>query len=370
MTLRRLIARTAIVVMLMVVVGGTIAYVRSTNDCDTRAAISPTVPMQAYGYCDYGTADVLRLHTVERPVPKAGEVLVRVQAAAVNPLDWHMLRGTPYVMRLDSGLRKPAVTQVGVDFAGTVAAVGAGVTRFAPGDDVFGMRTGAFAEYIAVHAERALARKPTNLTFEQAAAVPVAAFTALQGLRDHGRLQRGQSVLINGASGGVGTFAVQIASHLGAEVTGVCSTRNVALVKALGAARVIDYTREDFTAGAKRYDVVLDNVGNQPLSAIRRVLAPDGRYILVGGGGPDDHTVIGPLGRVAAAFLLSRFGRQEMTMFVARGNRTDLEYLGALLQAGTIVPVIDRTYPLAQLPEAIRYLEKGRARGKVVITVE
>jgi NADPH:quinone reductase-like Zn-dependent oxidoreductase len=292
-----------------------------------------------------------------------------VRAAAVNPLDWHYMRGTPYVMRLGTGLRKPKVTQLGVDFAGTVEAVGKNVTKFKPGDDVFGGRTGAFAEYVTVHEDRAVALKPASLTFEQAAAIPIAAITALQGLRDGGKLQPGQKVLINGASGGVGTFAVQIAKWLGAEVTGVCSTRNLERVRSLGADHVIDYTKEDFTKRAERYDVMLDNVGNRGLLECRGVLKPEGRYVLIGGGGPDDGKWIGPLARPIQTLALTPFVSQKMGMFMAKLKQEDLGVLRDLMQAGTVTPVIDRRYSLSDLPEAIRYVEQGHARGKVIITV-
>ena len=238
---------------------------------------------------------MLRLEDVEKPVPGDDELLVRVHAAGVNPLDWHYMRGTPYLMRLSSGLRKPKDTRLGVDYAGTVEAVGRNVTRFKPGDQVFGGRSGALAQYVVAKQDGAVALKPANVSFEQAGAVAIAATTALQGLRDAGRLQTGDKVLINGASGGVGTFAVQIAKSMGAEVTAVCSTRNVELVRSLGADHVIDYTRDDYTGVDARYDVILDNVGNRSLAENRRVLEPDGRYVLIGGGGPEAGKWIGPM---------------------------------------------------------------------------
>jgi len=369
MKLMRVVRWTLVVVPLALLLVGLVAYWRSTNSCEDRPPGPPANPMRAVVYCDYGSTDVLKLETIEKPVPADGQVLIRVRAAAVNPLDWHYLRGTPYVMRLETGLRKPQVTRLGVDFAGTIEAVGPHVTRFKPGDDVFGGRTGALGEYVTMRETGALVLKPANVTFEQAAAVPIAAITALQALRDKGRIRPGQKVLINGASGGVGTFAVQIGRHLGADVTGVCSTRNVALVRSLGANHVVDYTREDFTQGTQRYDVILDNVGNRPLRAIKRVLTPDGRYVLIGGGGPDDHRWIGPLGRVLGAFLLSRMGQQEMTMFVSELNAPDLALLRDLMAAGTVTPVIDRQFGFNEVPEAIRYLEQGRARGKVIVTI-
>ncbi len=369
MKLRRIARWAAVGLPVALVALVSVAYLRSDNECADRPSASPVNPMQAFVYCEYGAPEVLTLEQIEKPAPADGQVLVRVRAASVNPLDWHYMRGTPYVMRIETGLRKPKVIRLGVDFAGTVEAVGSRVTRFKPGDDVFGGRTGAFAEYVAVPEDRALVLKPASVSFEQAAAVPIAAITALQSLRDKGALRAGQKVLINGASGGVGTFAVQIARHLGAEVTGVCSTRNVDLVRSLGATHVIDYTTQDFTQGATRYDVVLDNVGNQPLAACRRVMTATGKYVLVGGGGPSDHQWIGPFGRVIGALVSSPFVSQEMSMFIAALNTQDLTVLARLMQDGAVTPVIDRRYPFAQVPDAIRYLERGRARGKVIITM-
>ncbi len=343
-----------------------IGYWRSDNDCDERRATAPKNPMKAVVYCDYGSPDVLKLEDIEKPVPGDDQVLVRVRAASVNPLDWHYMRGTPYVMRMDAGLRKPKDTRLGVDFAGTVEAVGKNVTEFKPGDEVFGGRTGAFAEYVAIP-ERRLARKPQNMTFEQAASVPIAAITALQALRDKGKVQPGQKVLINGASGGVGTFAVQIAKSLGAHVTGVSSTRNVELVRSIGADQVIDYTREDFTQGGQRYDVIVDMVGNHSLSAYRRVLKPKGIYVMVGG--PKGRW-IAPLDGVAQMFVYSAFVDQEFVFLLAQISKEDLTILRELMEAGKVTPVIDRRYTLNEVPEAIRYLEEGHARGKVVISVE
>jgi NADPH:quinone reductase-like Zn-dependent oxidoreductase len=288
----------------------------------------------------------------------------------VNPLDWHYMRGTPYVMRLDSGLRKPKDTRVGVDYAGTVEAVGRNVTRFKPGDAVFGGRSGALAQYVVVRQDRAVALKPANVSFEQAGVVGIAGTTALQGLRDAGALQPGQKVLINGASGGVGTFAVQIAKSMGAEVTGVSSTRNLELVRSLGADHVIDYTKQDYTAGAERYDVILDNVGNRSLAENRRVLEPDGRYVLIGGGGPDAGKWIDPLVKPLQALVTSPFVSQDMGMFLATLTREDMQRLAELMSSGAVTPVIDRRYALSEAAAAIRYLEQGRARGKVVVTME
>ena len=325
--------------------------------------------MKAIVYHDYGSADVLRLGEIEKNLPNDNQVLVKVRAAAANPLDWHYMRGTPYIVRMDSGLFKPKVGRLGVDMAGVVEAVGRNVTRFKPGDEVFGTGGGAFAEYVLA-SESKVVLKPANLTFEQAAAVPVAALTALQGLRDKGRIQPGQKVLINGASGGVGTFAVQIARSFGADVTGVCSTRNVDMVRALGADHVIDYTREDFTLGAQRYDLILDNVGNHSLLAFRRVMNPKANYVLIGGGGPDDGRWIGPMAGPVKALMLSPFVSQEFGMLLASINQADLAILTELMEAKKVTPVIDRTYTLSEVPAAIRYLEEGHARGKVVVTVE
>src|SRR5213075_2173371 len=345
-----------------------IAYWRSTNDCGRTAA--PKNPMKAIVYCDY-VVGYLNVKDIEKAVPNDDQVLVRVRAASVNPYDWHFIEGTPYLMRaMGVGLRKPKDTRLGVDFAGTVEAVGKNVTQFKPGDEVFGGRAGAFAEYVCPRADRAVALKPANITFEQAASVNIAGITALQAVRDKGKVQPGQKVLINGASGGVGTFAVQIAKSFGADVTGVCSTRNIDLVKSLGADHVIDYTKEDFTKGADRYDVILDNVPNHSLSEIRRVLNPNGNYVLIGGGGPNDNPWIGPFGRLIQALVISPFVSQKMGMMMAQLTKSDLSILGDMMQSGKVKPVIDRTYKLSELPAAIAYLEEGHARGKVIITVE
>jgi NADPH:quinone reductase-like Zn-dependent oxidoreductase len=323
--------------------------------------------MRAVVYCDYGGPEVLRVEAVDKPVPGDSQVLVRVRAAAVNPLDWHYMRGTPYIGRIAMGLRKPAITRLGVDFAGVVESVGRHVTQFKPGDEVFGGRTGALAEYVTIDEDEAVVHKPANVTFEQAAGVAVAAVTALQGLRDEGGVRAGSKVLINGASGGVGTFAVQIAKALSADVTGVCSTRNVELVRSIGADRVIDYTSEDFTASAERYDVVLDNVGNHSLSKLRRVMNPTARYVMVGG--PSGRW-IDPLPRALHAYVLDRFVSQDMGMFIADLSKKDLTVLSELIEAGKVTPVIDRRYSLSDVREAIRYLETGHARGKVVVVID
>jgi NADPH:quinone reductase-like Zn-dependent oxidoreductase len=346
-----------------------IAYWTSTNDCE-RYAAAPANPMKAVVYCDYGVAN-LKLQDIEKPTPADDQLLVRVRAASVNPLDWHFVEGTPYLMRaLAAGLRKPKDTQLGVDFAGTVEAVGKNVTKFKPGDEVFGGRTGAFADYVCVRESRAVALKPASVTFEQAASVPIAGITALQALRDKGQLQAGQKVLINGASGGVGTFAVQIAKSYGADVTGVCSTRNVDLVRSLGADHVIDYTKEDFTKTDQLYDLVVDNVGNRSLSEYRRVLKPKGIFVLVGGGGANEQGLIGPMAKPVKLMLVSPFVSQKLGMILAQLNHDDLALLADLMQSGKVKPVIDRTYKLSEVPDAIKYLEQGHARGKVVITAD
>jgi NADPH:quinone reductase-like Zn-dependent oxidoreductase len=326
---------------------------------------SGTTTMKAIVRTCYCKADVLRYEDVAKPTPRDDEVLVEVRAAAVNPLDWHYMTGTPYIMRLESGLGRPRSDRLGVDFAGTVAAVGRNVKRFRPGDEVLGSRWGAFAEYVIVAEGRALVPKPANLSFEQAAAVPVAAITALQGLRDKGRVKAGDRVLINGASGGVGTFAVQIAKALGAEVTGVCSTRNVELVRSLGADHVVDYTQEDFTRSGQRYDVIIDNVGNHSLREVRRALEPKGVYVMIGG--PKDDPWLGPVLGFLKAPLMSKFSSQQFVVLLSQMNEADLLVLRDLLQAGKVQPIIDRSYAFADIPEAIRYLETQRARGKVVV---
>src|SRR5437763_7345583 len=274
--------------LLLILIGGfvwfEIAYWSSTNDCDRKNAAAPTNPVKAAVYCDYGLAN-LKIEEVEKPTPTDDQILVRVRAASVNPYDWHFVEGSPKIMRgMIGGLRKPKDTRLGVDFAGTVEAVGKNVTQFKPGDEVFGGKSGAFAEYVTPRADRAVTLKPANVSFEEAASVNIAGLTALQAIRDKGKVQPGQKVLINGASGGVGTFAVQIAKSFGADVTGVCSTRNVDLVKSLGADRVIDYTKEDFARGDQKYDVILDNVTNHSLSENRKMLTPNGKYVMIGGG--------------------------------------------------------------------------------------
>ena len=333
--------------------------------------------MKAIVYHNYGPPDVLQCGETEKPVPKDNAVLIRVRAASVNPLDGGLVKGGG---RIVTGLRKPKITRLGVDVAGQVEAVGRNVTQFKPGDEVFGVcirdpqgsgvrvwiPQGAFADYACVP-ESVLVMKPDNVTFEQAASAPVAAFTALQGLRDKGQVQPGQKVLINGAAGGVGTFAVQIAKSLGAEVTGVCSTRNVDMVRSIGADHVIDYTQQDFTKPGQRYDLIFDCVGNQSLSACRRVLNPKG--ILIMAGDLSGRGMTGLLARLITALVLSRFVSQKLVTFLARPSKEDLTIMRELMATGKVTPVIDRRYKLSEVPEAVRYLEERHARGKVVITL-
>ena len=323
--------------------------------------------MHAIVYHHYGTPDVLEFSDIEMPVPADGEALIRVRAASVNPYDWHFLRGTPSFIRLFTGLGKPRSPRLGADVAGIVESVGPGVTRFKAGDAVFGTCKGAFAEY-ACAPEKTLALKPENLTFEQAASMPIAGITALQGLRDSGQLKAQQSVLINGAAGGVGTFAVQIAKYLGAKVTGVCSTRNLELVRSIGADHLIDYTHEDFTQSGWVFDVVFDLVGNRTLSAVRRTLNPRGIYVGCGGGGPD-RSSSGLLGMMLGRAFVSPFVTQKLTGVLAKMNAKDIDALGELAASGKIVPVLDRSFRLPETAAAIRYVEQCHARGKVTIAV-
>jgi NADPH:quinone reductase-like Zn-dependent oxidoreductase len=323
--------------------------------------------LKAITYHRYGSPEVLEFQEVDEPVVRDDDVLVRVRAASANPRDWHFMRGLPAFIRLRFGLRRPKDSGLGSDVAGQVEAVGRNVTRFRPGDEVYAdVVTGGFAEYTSVP-EAFLAPKPANLTFEQAAAVPLAALTALQGLRDRGQVRPGQRVLVIGAAGGVGIFAVQLAKWLGAEVTGVCSTGKLELVRSLGADHVVDYTREDVTRRGQRYDLVFQLAGTQSPSDLRRVLTPTGTLLL--SSGESDGRLIGPVDRIIKALLLAPFVRQRLVPFEAKRSGKDLQLMRELIEAGTVAPVIDRTYPLSDVPEAIRYLEEGHARGKVVITL-
>jgi NADPH:quinone reductase-like Zn-dependent oxidoreductase len=368
MKIKRVLKWSFLTVLVALVAWLFIAYWMSTNDCD-RYAATPSNPMKAIVSCEYG-AENLYLRDIEKPTPTDNEVLVRVRAASVNPVDGHMVRDS-WLARLFSGLRKPTNTRFGTDFAGVVEAVGKNVTDFKAGDEVFGGKNGAVADYICVKAERAIVMKPNNVTFEQAGSVGVAGITALQGLRDKGRIQSGEKVLINGASGGVGTFAVQIAKAFGAEVTAVCSTRNVDLMKSIGADHVIDYTKEDFTKTDQHYDMIYDLVSNHGFSERRKILTPNGICVLAGVGGAGLHP--GMLGRVAANFwnvFRSNFTRQKFVFYIAQFTKQDLNVLRDLMQSGKVAPVIDRTYKMSQTSDAVRYMEEGHARGKVVITLE
>ena len=325
--------------------------------------------MKAIVYTKYGSPDVLQLKEVEKPTPKENEVLVKIHAASANPADWHTMRATPFLARLVNGFFKPRNPRLGADFSGHIEAVGRNVTQFQAGDAVFGCmaldQLSSFAEYVCVHEDAALALKPAKMTFEQASAVPLAAFTALQGLRDVGQIQAGQKVLINGASGGVGTFAVQIAKSYGAEVTGVCSTRNLDMVRSIGADHVIDYTKEDFTTSGQQYDLIYCAMGNHTITEYKRALKSQGSCVIAGFTNLRllfEHMILGPRRSKVG-------GKRVGLMPTMKPNQKDLIYMNELLETGKVVPVIDRCYPLTETAEAIRYLETGRARGKVTITV-
>jgi NADPH:quinone reductase-like Zn-dependent oxidoreductase len=329
--------------------------------------MATTQTMKAIVRERYGSAEVLELKDVDKPVVDDDSMLVRVRAASINAYDWHMMRGSPYLVRLVAGLRKPKSSAMGIDVAGQVEAVGKNVTQFRAGDEVFGARTGSLAEYVRGTDKSFLVPKPAGLTFEQAAAVNMAGTAALQALRDKGQLKPGQSVLINGASGGVGTFAVQIAKAFGAHVTAVCSTRNVEQARSLGADEVIDYTKQDFTRSGQRYDLILDIASSGSLSSRTRVLEPNGT--LVGVGSADDAGTASIVAGLLETAVRSRLGSQKMPFFLAKNSKEDLLVLTELIAAGKVRPVIDRTYPLSETAEAIRYVEAGHARAKVVITV-
>src|SRR5437588_1756078 len=368
MRIKRFLKWSFLLILVVLIGWLFIAYWRSTNDCNRNAA-NPRNPMKAIVNCEYGVGN-LQLRDLEKPSPNDNEVLVRVRAASINPVDGHLIRGS-WMMRPMSGLRKPKNTRFGTDFAGTIEAIGKDVTNFKPGDEVFGAKNGAVADYICVKADRAIVMKPVNITFEQAGSVGVAGVTALQGLRDKGHIHAGQKVLINGASGGVGTFAVQIAKAFGAEVTGVCSTRNVDLVKSIGADHVIDYTREDFTKTDQHYDMIYDLVGNHSFSERRQILTPNGICVLAGIGGAGFHPE--SWGRILGNFktaFQSRFTSQKFVTYISKLTRDDLNVLRDLMQSGKVAPVIDRTYKISETQAAVCYLEEGHARGKAVITLE
>src|SRR5438094_2115649 len=366
---KRILKWTAVTILFALILSifaGFIAYWKSTNDCDRKIAL--VNPMKAIHFCEYGSPDVLKFEDVEKPVPNDDQVLIRVRAASLNFFDPGLMRG-PLPLRLMTGLRKPERTRLGTDVAGQVEAVGKNVTLFKRVDEVVGVARSILAEYVCAR-ERALVIKPANVTFEQAGSVAWAGFTALQGLRK-GKIQPGQKVLINGATGGVGTFAVQIAKSFGADVTAVCSTGKVDLVRSIGADHVIDYTKEDFTKGDQRYDVIFDNVNNHSFSDRRRVLAPNGTCIIAGIGGAGLHSEA--WGRIAGIFkagLLARFVPQKFVRYGTKLDKEDLKLLSDLMQTGKMTPVIDRTYKLSETAEAMRYFEEGHARGKVVIAVE
>jgi len=368
MKIKRFLKWSTLAILLILFAWFEFAYWTSTNDCDQKTG-APTHPMKAIRYCEYGPPDeVLKLEQVEKPVPNDNQILVRVRAVSLRFYDGGMLQGG--VGRLIFGLRKPKNTTPGSDFGGTVEAVGRNVTEFKPGDEVFGVRAGALAEYICVTASRAVLSKPGNVTFEQAASIPTA-LVALQGLRDTARVKARQKVLINGASGGVGTFAVQIAKAMGAEVTGVCSTHNVDLVKSLGADHVIDYTKEDFTKGDERYDVIYDLVSNRSFAERRRVLKPGGICVLAGVGGSGIHKE--SLFRVAGvltASLRSKFAKEKFVIFGVDINKKDLGVLRDLTESGRVMPALTKSYPLTETAAAYKYLETGHVQGKIAITIQ
>ena len=360
-------------VVLLLLIAGVVSIMfimGHTSPCEAAAPLpaGATLMKGVVRRC-YGSPEaVVKYEDRVKPSAADDEVLVRVHAASVNPLDWHYVEGTPYPLRLDRGLGKPEDPRLGVDFAGTVEAVGKSVTHFKPGDEVFGGRLGALGTYVSIREERAIALKPANVSFEQAAAVPIAALTALHALRDKGHVRAGQKVLINGASGGIGSYAVQIAKSMGAEVTGVCSTRNLELVRSLGADHVIDYTQEDFTRRPERYDVIIDIVSTHSVLAYRRVMSPNGIYVNVGSTTMGNW--FGFLATPLEAWFLSPFMKQKFTLLLSELNREDLAFLASLMQSGKMTSAIDRTYKLSESAQALAYLEKGHARGKVVVTVD
>jgi len=368
MQIKRFLKWSFLLILVVLIGWLFIAYWMSTNDCNRNAA-TPRNPVKAIVNCEYGVGN-LQLRDLEKPSPNDNEVLVRVRAASINPVDGHLIRGA-WPMRPMTGMRKPKNTRFGTDFSGVVEAIGKNVTNFKSGDEVFGAKNGAVADYICVKADRAIVMKPANITFEQAGSVGIAGVTALQGLRDQGHIHAGQKLLINGASGGVGTFAVQIAKAFGAEVTGVCSTHNVDLVKSIGADHVIDYSKEDFTRTDQRYDMIYDLVGNHSFSERRQILTTNGICVLagIGGGGFHPESWGRILGNFKTAFQ-SKFTSQKFVTYIAKLTKDDLNVLRDFMQAGKLSPVIDRTYKISETQAAVRYLEEGHARGKVVITLE
>lgn len=353
---------------LVLAIAGFAVAISHNSPCPSPSRVDGEGLTQAVHYPCYGGPDVLRLEPTPKPGLGDDELLVKVRAASVNPLDWHYMRGEPYVLRLDVGLGAPKDARLGVDFSGTVEAVGKSVTRFKPGDQVFGAGKGSFAQYLRVSETAAVVRKPANISHEQAAALPIAAVTALQALRDQAQVKPGQTVLVNGASGGVGTYAVQIAKALGADVTGVTSTRNVDMVASLGADRVLDYRTSDFTTEAARYDVIIDTVGNRDLRDLERVLTTNGVAVIIGGTGRDPW--IGVFSVPLKIATWGRFADRPFKFFIARMEAGDLQYLAGLMSSGRMKSVVDRAYPLAQVPEAVAYVEEGHARGKVIIELD
>lgn len=363
------IASIVVALIVVAVVALAIELAHTSTGVPAPPLPHDAVVMKAVVYRQYGSPEVLRIEDVAKPVPAPNELLIRVHDAALNPLDWHYMRGTPYIVRLQLGIGAPKLNRIGVDFSGTVEAIGAQVKKFKVGDSIFGTANGAMGEYIT-STEVGLALKPDNISFEQAAAVPIAGITALQGLRDHAHVRPGLKVLVNGASGGVGTFAVQLARAFGAQVTGVCSTRNLELVRSIGASAVIDYTREDFTRRNEHYDVIFDAVGNRDLRDYERILTPHGVVLLVGARHGFEPW-FGPLDGTVEAVLVAPFLHHRFVSYIADANRTeDLDTLADLMRAGKVVPVIDRRYALRDAAAAMRYVEQGHARGKVIVFVE
>ena len=356
-----LIGLFAFIAIAVAVLAVTVSY---TKSCEPAVTVTIENPMQAVIYRCYGGPEVLEQAVVEVPEPAAHQVLVRVKAAALNPLDWHYMRGSPYIMRLQAGIGAPDDQGVGVDFAGIVAKVGSDVTEFQPGDAVFGGGGGAFAEYVLANASKSVALKPAEVSFEQAAAVPIAALTALQALRDKGQLKAGQKVLINGASGGVGTYAVQIAKALGAQVHGVSSGRNFDMVTAMGADRMFNYKTENYTESAQQYDLIVDMISNHSVSDNLKVLKKQGRMVIVGGG---EGNWIAPIMPSIKAAIMNNFVDQELQTFIAQFNREDLQTLAEMMHQGQLRSVIDRRYSLADIQDAMHYSESGRARGKIIM---
>jgi NADPH:quinone reductase-like Zn-dependent oxidoreductase len=363
----RIVSLSALVIVIAL---ASVALLLSHDSPPAQAPIlSSDIPrMKAIVLPQYGSPDVLKLEEVAKPTPAHNELLIKVRAASINPLDWHRMRGTPYLVRVRIGMGRPKLPRLGVDFSGTVEAIGTDVKLFKVGDEIFGTADGTLAEYVT-STEVGLAMKPTNMTSQQAASVPVAGLTALQGLRDAGHIRAGWKVLINGASGGVGTFAVQIAKSFGADVTGVCSTSNAQMVRSIGADHVIDYTTQDFTQGAQRYDLIFDIAGSHSVLDERRVLTPHGTIVIIGG--PSNDPWIGSLAGFIKGYVISPFVTQRIVTFVADANKTeDLDTLRDLMRAGKVTPVIDRQYTLSEAPAAMRYLEMGHARGKLVVNLQ